>query len=104
MINFNGTYFKSSDIEVVRTYKSEDDYPYGLAVTLKSGRTYYVKYKHEKARNDEIYIIVHAVDMQERGLTNDIAVLRMILDQIESRQKRIQKALNRFLKSKELEE
>ena len=63
MIRLSGYYIAPEEIEAIEAVASNrPDYPYRLAVTLKSGRGYSVDYRDEQRRNEVADSIVRAVD------------------------------------------
>ena len=99
MIKLSGYYIAPEEIVAIEAVASNrPDYPYRLAVTLKSGRAYSVDYRDEQRRNEVADSIVRAVDFaRDREAPPTMQTIRWAVqaevDKLRPYLRRIEKAM-----------
>lgn len=109
MIEFNGNYFYDTEVESIQRYESGvQNYPYGLRVYFKSGRTIGVNYPSKLMRDAESYRL-NALCRQESDaimerIANRLFLVEGAVKRIDKRQLRIWRQLKALLDLKDDED
>ena len=102
MIEFNGNYFAAPEVESIAKYKSGNtEYPFGLRVTFKSGRSLGVDYQSETQRNRDATILQGKVNSELNSvyerIWNRLCLIEDAVRRIDKRQLRIWRQLKALL-------
>lgn len=103
MLEFNGQYFASDQVDMIECSVNggNKDYPFALSVCLRSGRKYTVIYQDEKARARAAERLARCIDNEKKDTLEKVfwklRELEYGVNRVDKRQLRIWRQLKKLL-------
>ena len=103
MLEFNGQFFASDQVDMIECSVNggNEEYPFALSVCLRSGRTYTVIYKDEKARARAAERLARCIDNEQKDTMEKIfwklRDLEYGVNRMDKRQLKIWRQLKKLL-------